>query len=416
MKIGLIAGASVLALGACTSIVSEPEVVETAADVAELTLVEETVGEAPTEEAIPIIDRSAIFGNPEQTQGRISPDGAYISWIAPVDGVLNVWVAPADDPAAAKAVTSDSYRGIRSHFWAPNSQFVYFVQDNGGDENFHVYASNVETGEVKDLTPVEDGVRATIQGVSSERPDHLLVGINERNPQIFDLYLVDSATGERELVKENPGYAGWIIDNTLTPRFGIVQTAGGGSDIVDMDGGVLLSIPAEDFLTTNTFGFDKDNSHMFAVDSRGRDTAALVRISAEDGSVEILAENDKADISNVLLHPETYEPLAFATDYLRSEWTPLNDSAAADLDFLKSELSGDLQILSSTDDLSKAIVYSEAAEAPGVYYVYDRAESTLTEMFATRPDLADAPLQPMYPVEIKSRDDLTPGILPDPAT
>ncbi|MEM9180080.1 MAG: S9 family peptidase [Pseudomonadota bacterium] len=407
MKFGLIASASVLALGACTSIVTESDATDTAVEVAESVVVEETVVETVAPEAAPIIERAAIFGNPEQTQGRISPDGNFISWIAPVDGVLNIWVAPANDPSAAKAVTSDTYRGIRSHFWAPNSKFVYFTQDDGGNENFHVYASNVETGEVKDLTPVEDGVRATIQGVSSERPDHLLVGMNARNPQIFDLYLVDAATGERELVKENPGYAGWIIDNELTPRFGLVQTAGGGADIVDMDGGVLSSIPAEDFLTTNTFGFNKDNTYMYAVDSRGRDTAALVKISATDGSVEVLAENDKADISNVLLHPETYEPLAYATDYLRSEWTPLDEGAAEDLDFLKSKLSGDLQILSSTDDLSKAIVYSEAAEAPGIYYVYDREADTLTEMFATRPDLADAELQAMHPVEIASRDGLT---------
>lgn len=403
MKASLILGVSALAIGACATVNDE---VETPSE-AQVTEIVQAVTAPVVEEAAPLIDRAAIFGNPERTQGRISPDGDYISWVAPVDGVLNVWVAPADDPTAAKPVTDDTSRGIRSHFWAPNSKFVYYVQDDGGDENFHVYASNIATGEVLDLTPVEDGVRATIQGVSSEKPDHVLIGLNERNPQIFDLYLVDASTGERELVKENPGYAGWIIDNTLTPRFGIVQTAGGGADMVDMEGNALLSIPAEDFLTTNTFGFNKGNTHMFAVDSRGRDTAALVKISTSDGSVEVLAENDKADISNVLLHPETYEPLAFATDYLRSEWTALDDATSEDLAFLKSELSGDIQILSSTDDLSKAIVYSEAAEAPGIYYIYDREADTLTEMFATRPDLADANLQAMHPIEISSRDGLT---------
>lgn len=407
MRLTLIASVSALALGACSTLVTETEPTEADIVVTEAVEIVETVTETVTVDTAPIIERAAIFGNPERTQGRISPDGAYISWIAPVDGVMNVWVAPADDPSAAKAVTNDTYRGIRGHSWAPNSSFIYYTQDDGGNENFHVYSSNVETGEVKDLTPVADGVRATIQGVSSEKPDHILIGLNERNPQIFDLYMVDASTGERELVKENPGYAGWVIDNTLTPRFGMVQTAGGGMDIVDMEGGVLMSIPAEDFLTTNTFGFNKDNTHMYAVDSRGRDTAALVKISAEDGSVEVLAENDKADISNVLIHPETYELLAYATDYLRSEWTPLSDGAAADFAFLKTQLSGDLEILASTDDLSKAIVYADSAEAPGVYYVFDRETTALTKMFATRPALADADLQAMHPVEIQSRDGLT---------
>ncbi|MEM9054071.1 MAG: S9 family peptidase [Pseudomonadota bacterium] len=406
MRMKLIAGASVLALGACTSLATDVEAPAAPEETVEVVETVETIVKTVTEPAA-VIPRSDIFGNPERTQGRISPDGTHVSWIAPVDGVMNVWVAPADNPAAAKTVTNDTYRGIRSHSWAPNSKYIYFAQDDGGNENFHVYATNVETGEVKDLTPVGEGVRATIQGVSSEKPDHILVGMNERNPQIFDLYLIDVATGERTLAKENPGYAGWVIDNTLTPRFGLVQTAGGGADIVDMDGNVLTSIPAEDFLTTNTFGFNKDNTQIFAVDSRGRNTAALVKIDAEDGSVKVLAENDKADISSVLLHPETYEPLAYATDYLRSEWKALNDETAADLAFLKGELKGDLQILSSTDDLSKVIVYSDAAEAPGVYYVYDRNADTLTEMFATRPALDGTDLQAMQAIEISSRDGLS---------
>lgn len=354
-----------------------------------------------------LIERAAIFGNPEKAQGRISPNGEYVSWIAPVDGVMNIWVAPADDPDAAEAITNDTYRGLNGHFWSPDSAYVYYTQDDGGNENFHVYASNVETGETRDLTPVADGVRAVIQGVSKEQPGKVLIGLNDRNPQLFDLYLVDVATGEMELAAENPGYAGWLIDNTLTPRFGLVQTPGGGASIVDMEGNELTSIPAEDFLTTNPFGFNAANDAFYAVDSRGRDTAALVKISTEDGSAEVIAENDRADISDVLLHPETYEPMAYAAEYLRNEWQPLTDEAAADLDFLQSELESDIQIVAATDDLSRMVVYSGSATLPGVYYVYDRSAQTLTEMFKTRPDLASSPLQPMHPVEIASRDGLT---------
>ncbi|MEQ9317016.1 MAG: prolyl oligopeptidase family serine peptidase, partial [Henriciella sp.] len=120
----------------------------------------------------------------------------------------------------------------------------------------------------------------------------------------------------------------------------------------------------------------------------------------------VLAENDKADITNALLHPETYEPIAYASEYLRNEWAPLTDDAAADLTFLQEALGGDIQITAATDDLSRMVVYSESADAPGIYYVYDRAAQSVTEMFKTRPALADAPLQPMYPVEITSRDGL----------
>ncbi len=361
----------------------------------------------PATIAAALIEREKIFGNPSRTQGRISPDGQYISWLAPVNNVLNVWVAPADDMSAARAITKDDVRGINNHQWSPDSKFVYYQQDTGGNENFHVYAADVATGQVKDLTPFDEGVRAGIQAVSNARPGELLIAANARNPQLFDLYLVDVASGERQLVAENPGYASWLIDNTLTPRFGLVQTPGGGADMVDMEGNRLFAIPAEDFLTTNAFGFDAANEFIFAVDSRGRDKAALVKMSASDGSVEVLAESNQADISDVLLHPTTYQPLAYAVDYLQNEWTPLTDAAAKDLAFLDDQLAGQFSVTAATDDLTRMVIYAESAQAPGVYFIYDRDAKTLTELFSTRPELADAPLQPMYPQEISSRDGKT---------
>jgi dipeptidyl aminopeptidase/acylaminoacyl peptidase len=369
----------------------------------------EPVAAAPAPELprVALIPREDLFGNPERAQGRVSPDGESVSWIAPVDGVLNVWVAPVDDPAAARPITNDSYRGIRNHVWAPNSEYVYFLQDKGGNENFQVYASNVEIGEVRSLTPQDEGVRSTIQGVSRSKADKILVGSNDRNGQVFDLYMVDTATGEKTLVKENPGYAAWMVDNNLEPRFGMVQVPGGGANVVDFDGNVLYEIPAEDVLTTGAFGFDESNQFMYAVDSRGRDKAAMVRISADDGSVELIAEADKADISNVLLHPTTYEPLAYASNYLKNEWTALNDETAADLEFLDANLDGEFTVAGATEDLSKVVVVNSSATAPGVYYLYDREARSLEKMMSTRPVLDEAPLQPMHPVEIPSRDGLT---------
>ena len=354
-----------------------------------------------------LIERAKIFGNPSRAQGRISPDGKYVSWLAPVNNVLNVWVAPANDMTAAKPITQDGVRGINNHQWSPDSSFVYYQQDTGGNENFHVYASNVVTGEVRDLTPFEDGVRAGIEAISHDRPGELLVAANARDPQLFDLYRVTVATGQRELVAENPGYGAWLIDNTLTPRLGMVQTPGGGADMVNMEGERLFSIPAEDFLTTNALGFDASNEFIYAVDSRGRDKAALVKMNATDGTLEVLAESEQADVSGVLFHPTTNQPLAYGVDYLQNQWTALTDEAAKDLAFLDDQLAGEFDITAATDDLQRMVVYAEAAQAPGAYFMYDRQAGTLTEMFSTRPELSEAPLQPMYPLEIPSRDGKT---------
>jgi hypothetical protein len=181
--------------------------------------------------AAPLIPRSAIFGNPVRAAGRISPDGRYVSWLAPVNGVLNVFVAPASDPSAGRAVTRETRRNLQTYFWAPDSRHILFQQDAGGNENFQIYAVPAAGGESRNLTNVAANVRATIQGVSPLRADVVLIGINDRNPQFFDLYEINYRTGERRLVQENPGYGGWIVDNQLRPRFATQQVPGGATKV-----------------------------------------------------------------------------------------------------------------------------------------------------------------------------------------
>lgn len=370
---------------------------------------QESTSAAPKAEAVEtaaLIPRTVIFGNPDRTQARISPDGAWVSWLAPKDGVLNVWVAPSDDPANARVITNDTYRGISQYFWAPNSAFVYYIQDQGGDENFHVYSANIETGEVADLTPVKDGARATVESISSQRPDEIVVGINERNAQLFDLYLVDVTTGERELLRENPGYAGWLIDNNLDPRFGFQPTPDGGGNIVDFEGEVFAVIPPEDFLSTNALGFNASNDAVFILDSRGRDTAALTRVALESGDVEVLAENERADISGILVDQRTLEPIAYNVNHLKSRWYPVDDATAEDFEVLSAALGGSLSIVATTEDMSKWIVHEDAPERSGTYFIYDRGDRSVTKMLEQYPDLANYTLAPMEALTIKSRDGL----------
>ena len=130
----------------------------------------------------PLIPREVFFGNPDKASVQLSPDGKQISYLAPVEGVLNVWVGPADKPEDAKPVTDDTYRGIRSYFWAQTSRHVLYIQDKGGDENWHLYSVNLDDNKTIDLTPF-DGVQARVQQVSHEHPEEILVAINNRDPQ-----------------------------------------------------------------------------------------------------------------------------------------------------------------------------------------------------------------------------------------
>ncbi|MEX0611567.1 MAG: S9 family peptidase, partial [Pirellulales bacterium] len=139
---------------------------------------------------IPLIPREVLFGNPQRAQARLSPDGKWLSFLAPVEGVLNVWVGPVDDLSKAAPVTEDKKRGIRSHDWAYDARHILYTQDKDGDENWHVYATNVETRETKDLTPIE-GVNARVQGVSEKFPKDILVGLNDRDAQHHDVWRVN---------------------------------------------------------------------------------------------------------------------------------------------------------------------------------------------------------------------------------
>lgn len=360
--------------------------------------------------AAPLIPRSAIFGNPVRAAGRISPDGRHVSWLAPVDGVLNVFVAPVDNLDSARAVTRDTRRNIQQYFWAPDSQHVIYLQDAGGNENFQAHSVNIRTAAARNLTDDGPNARATIQGVSPLRRDVVLVGLNARNPQLFDLYEINYRTGERRLVQENPGYSGWVVDNQLRPRFGTQQVPGGATKVFrKTDAGSwqeVLTIPSEDLQTTNPIGFNRADNALYWIDSRGRNTAALMRMDPVTLQTQVIASNPRSDISNVVMDPRTFEPVAYSVNYLRQEWTPLNGEVGADLEYLRSRLQGDINIVSATEDMSKLVVAESAAERPAIFYLYDRADRNLRLLFSTRPDLANYQLQPMHPVAIRSRDDL----------
>jgi len=358
-----------------------------------------------------LIPRAKIFGNPSRAGGQISPDGRHVSWLAPVGGVMNVWVAPIGNLGAAKAVTRESKRGLQSYFWAPDGAHIIYLQDSGGNENFRVHSVEIATLKDVALTKTGDKVRAQIQGVSKERPDVVLIGLNDRNPQFFDLYEVDYKTGASKLVMENPGYGGFVTDNQLKPRFAFQQVPGGGSKYFRLgaDGkwAEAFAIANEDFFTTNPVGFNKDGSVLYWADSRGRDKAALVKMDVATLKTEVIAASDKADIAGLLTDPDTYEPIAYSVNYLKNEWTPLNAAAKADLEFLRSKLPGEVAITSATDDGSKLIVAASAAERPATAYIYDRKAKTLTKLYETRPDLAAYKLRPLWPVEIPSGDGKT---------
>ena len=358
-----------------------------------------------------LIARDALFGNPERANVQISPDGKYLSWVAAVDGVLNVWVAPADNPSQARAVTQDKARGIRSYFWSYQPDTLLYLRDSGGDEDFHLYAVDLKTGQAKDLTPFPK-TTAQVAGVSPKHPGTILVGMNDRDAQWHDIYKVDLASGNRTLLEKNDAQiAGYIADADYTLKYAQRSRPDGGADVLRRGANGAWEkfddIPFEDVLTTSPGGLTLDGKTLYFTDSRGRNTAALFAIDVTSGTRTLVLEDARADVGGTLADPATGKVQAVSVDYLRDEWKVVDPAIRADLEKLEAIGPGDVSVNTRTLDDKTWIVAYSAAEAPLVYYRYDRGTGTLTKLFSARPKLEGKPLVPQWPVEIASRDNKT---------
>ena len=357
----------------------------------------------------PLIPRTVLFGNPDRATPRLSPDGTSIAYLAPVEGVLNVWVAPTEDLAQAKPVTSDRTRGIRIFFWAYTSRHILYLQDKGGDENWRAYSVDLNTGETLDLTPVE-GVQARIQEVSPKFPDEIMVGLNDRDAQLHDLYQVNIGTSERRLVHENEGFTGFVTDEDFNVRFAVRMTPDGGSETLKPSGEgeweLFAQIGPEDSMTTHIAGFDETGRILYMLDSRDRDTGLLRQIDLDTGEEKTLAEDPRADISAVMVHPKEGVVQAAASTYERKRWQVLDERIAGDLEYLGTVADGEVEVVSRTLDDDMWIVAFLVDDGPLHYYLYHRAEKRADFLFYNRPELKGLPLAKMHPAVIPSRDGL----------
>ncbi|MCC8537403.1 alpha/beta fold hydrolase [Xanthomonas axonopodis pv. poinsettiicola] len=357
-----------------------------------------------------LITREALFGNPERANVSISPDGKYLSWVAPLDGVLNVWVAPVDAPDQARAITKDTARGIRAYFWTHRHDTLLYLRDTGGDEDFHLYAVNLADGSSTDLTPFKK-TNAEVYRISAQHPDAIMVGMNDRDPKWHDLYRVDLASGKRTLVRQNADQLdSYLLDGDFQLRYATRGTDDAGRELLVPDGKHWKSvdrIPFEDALTTSPAGLTDDGKTLYMQDSRNRNTAALFAIDTASNARTLLFEDPHADVGTTLNDPKTGAVQAVSSDYLREQWKPLDTGIAADLQKLKSLGDGDADVAARTLDDRIWIVSYSAAETPLTYYRYDRAAGgKLTKLFSARPALDGKPLVPMWPQELSARDGL----------
>ncbi|HUU01485.1 MAG TPA: S9 family peptidase [Myxococcota bacterium] len=380
-----------------------------------------TMKEPASEIAAPLVDRELFFGDPQISNSQLSPDGKHLSFIKPYKNVRNIWVKNINDSFdAARPITADK-RPVPGYFWSRDSKYLLYVQDKGGNENFHVYAvdptskPDPATGvpPARDLTPIE-GIRAMIYSVPKNKPDEIIIGLNERDASYHDVYRVEIATGKRELlIKNTQKVAGYLYDPNGEVRLAIRQKDDAGFELLRVDGGDLKRI-YECSWQESCFPIrlHKDGKRCYLVSNKGpeADLTNLMLIDIQTGSTELLESDPekRVDFGGAEFSEATDELMAtyYIGDRLRIY--PKNDAVKRDLELFKKELpEGELGIGSMTRDMRFFLVSVSRDVDPGSVYLYDREKGKLKLQYRSRPELPSAHLAHMKPVRYQARDGLS---------
>ena len=365
-----------------------------------------------------LVPREILFGNPVKTNPLLSPDGKFLAYLAPVNNVLNVWirtVGSEDD----SPITSDVARGIHYYSWAQDSKHILYAQDTEGDENWRMYAVNIESQEIRDLSPFEN-VQVQFIETNKSFPDEVIFSMNKEDPKVHDLYHLNLVSGELNLIAKNPGaFIDWIIDTHFKVRGAIVAKEDGGFDLVvreddEADWRVVVTWDAEDGMTSapNFVSpptvFSEDGKYIYMMDSRDANAGRLVQLDVATGGIEVLVEDPQYDVSrHAIMHPVTNAIQAIAVQKARLEWVILDRSLDDDFKTIAALDRGDFYVLSRDKEDKTWLVAFEKDNGPVTYYIYDRQNRKGIYLFSQKPDLDQYTMALMEPFSFTSRDGLT---------
>lgn len=356
---------------------------------------------------IPLED---FFKNPEKTSYQISPGGTYYSFKAPYQDRMNIFVQKIGADTAIR-ITSETDRDIMGYFW-PNDYQILYLKDTGGDENWKLYGVNVDGSNPVCYTDFE-GVRTDIIDDLPEFPDYVIIGMNKRNPQVFDPYRLNLKTGEMEMLAENPGnIQGWIFDHDAKLRAATAIVDGINSQIL------YRETEKDEFkpvLTTNfkeslsPVFFTFDNKNVYAISNLGRDKAAVVVFDIVNGKeIEVLYENKDYDVESIF-YSRKRKVLTSASFYSEKRNRFFFDQETR---MMVERIQGEfpqyeIGISAITDAEDKMIVRTYSDKSLGAYFLYDKKADRLTKIAEVSPWLDEKQMADMIPVTYQARDGYT---------
>ncbi len=369
-----------------------------------------TAGAAETVSAVPpLIPMEDFFKNPETAAFNISPNGKKLAFMKPWERRMNVYIRDIES-GEEKRITSATERDVAGFFWKGSDRIVY-MQDKGGDENFHVYITDSEGAVSRDLTPF-DGVKAGVVDDLEEDPKHMLLNMNKLNPEVFDVYRCDLDTGELTLIAENPGnITGWLTDHDGRLR-AAYETDGVNCSVLYR---ASEDKPFEKLITTNfkeTFiplMFNYDNKKMYIASNLERDKTAIFAFDPDANKTEeLIFEHPDVDVAS-LISSKKRKVITGAVYTTDRSYYHFFDAERKELqDTLEALFPGKNVAVRQMDDEERRVIFSIYGDRTrGTTYLYDRETKKLDKLADLAPWLKEEHMAPMMPIQYKSRDGLT---------
>ena len=365
-----------------------------------------------------LVARRVFFDNPDYSNVQVSPDGQHLAFLAPLDGVSNLWLTPVADPAAARPVTHATGRNLGPYFrWAHTNRHLIFFQDRDGDENWRASSVDITNAAIVPLTPPQ-GVKSFQQELDRKFPEEMLLRHNARDKRHFDLFRVNLVTGASELLFENNEYAELVTDSDFRLRLASRLTADGTAELFERLQETwipFIEVPIGDIDATQILDLSADGNTLYLLDSRGRDKAALFALDMATREATLLVADDEADIVQVSF--DDRRPIAARSNRDRARWHVVDASATQDRADLAKHGPGDVAIIDRSFDNRLVSVFYERDAESGEFALLDRQTHEVGTLFRQRKALADVALRKMKPVTIPARDGLRlNGYLTLPAT
>jgi dipeptidyl aminopeptidase/acylaminoacyl peptidase len=355
-----------------------------------------------------LIPRRALFDNPDYGNATVSPDGWHLSWLAPIDGVRNLFVARIDDLASARPVTRVTDRNISPFYrWVHTNSHIIFFQDRDGDENWRASSVNIRNNAVVPLSPSE-GVKSFLAQIDRKFPNDVLLMHNGRDKHYFDLYRVTVQNGSSELLYENKEYAALLADGDFQLRLGIRFATDGSAEVFQRNASgswsPFMTIPLGELDGKELLNFSADGKTLYMLDTHGRDKAALYAMDMATKKTTLLAADDEADIASVSFFGR--RPLAARAEKERARWHAVDPSVSQDLADLNAYGTGDITFTGRSYGERVLTAHFDRDTESGEYVLLDRETREVRPLFKQRKALAGLALRPLEPVTFPARDGL----------